>query len=134
MAIAIPQTKQELRQFGMTLGTIIPVLFGLILPWVWGHELPRLPWVLGGVFWGLALLLPQTLKPVYSGWMKVAAVLAWVNTRLILGIIFFLVVTPMALVMRLIQRDTLSRQFERHRETYRVTSSLRTHQSMEKPF
>ncbi|MDB9312309.1 SxtJ family membrane protein [Spirulina sp. CS-785/01] len=134
MAIAIPQSKKELRQFGMLLGSVIPLLFGVLLPWIWGHGFPLVPWILGAVFWGLALIVPKTFKPVAVVWIKVATVLAWLNTRLILGIIFFLMVTPMALVMRLIGRDPLSRTFERQLESYRVTSQLRTQKSMEKPF
>lgn len=48
----------------------------------------------------LGLLVPGLLVPFYTFWMGyVAAPLGWFNTRLILGIVFFLMFTPMALVL-----------------------------------
>jgi uncharacterized protein involved in cysteine biosynthesis len=50
--------------------------------------------------------------------MKLAFVLAWINTRLILWIIFYLVFTPIGLVMRLLGVDLLARKIEKNKDTY----------------
>ncbi|MEM9541949.1 MAG: SxtJ family membrane protein [Cyanobacteria bacterium P01_E01_bin.42] len=126
--------KKQLRQFGMLLGTFIPLLFGLIVPWVWGHGFPRLPWILGGISWVLAIAFPLSLQPIYRVWMKIAEILAWVNSRIILGLIFFAIVTPMAFIMRLLQRDPMARQCDRQAQTYRLSSQQRSRESMEKPY
>lgn len=55
-----------------------------------------------------ALVAPSLLRPVYRGWMKLGEVLAWVNTRIILTLVFFLVVTPIGLVMRLFGRSPMA--------------------------
>ncbi|NEQ64609.1 MAG: sxtJ [Symploca sp. SIO2D2] len=127
-------TTKELRQFGLVTGGFVAVLFGLILPWIWGHNFPLLPWIVGGVLCFLALLLPNSLRPIYHGWMKVAVVLAWINSRIILGAIFFIVVTPMALIMRLVGRDPMVRKFENELESYRLSCQKRTRASLEKPY
>jgi hypothetical protein len=57
--------------------------------------------------------------------MKLAEVLAWVNTRIVLGIVFYGVVTPIGLVMRLLGRDSMHRQFERQGQSYRVARTPR---------
>ncbi|MDJ0581839.1 SxtJ family membrane protein [Crocosphaera sp.] len=126
--------KKGLREFGLMTGVFIALLFGLLLPLLWGHNLPLIPWVIAGSLVILSLFIPQSLAPIYQGWMRVAQVLAWVNNRLILGIIFFIIVTPMALIMKIIKRDPLTRQFEFRLETYRVSSKIKNKLSMEKPY
>ncbi|MBP0020997.1 MAG: sxtJ [Cyanobacteria bacterium SBLK] len=130
----LKQNKKELRQFGMLLGTFFPLLFGLILPWLWGHDFSLLPWILGSVFWVLAIAFPISLQPIYRVWMKIAEILAWVNSRIILGIIFFAMVTPMGFIMRLLQRDPMARKYDRQVATYRIGSQKRSRESMEKPY
>ena len=134
MTLELNKTKKELRQFGMLLGTFIPLLFGLILPWLWNHGFPVLPWILGGIFWSLAIAFPPSLQPVYRVWMKIAEILAWVNSRIILGIIFFAIVTPMGFIMSLLQRDPMARKCDRQVETYRISSQKRSRESMENPY
>ncbi len=126
--------KKGLREFGLLTGIFIALLFGLILPLLWGHALPLIPWIIAIVLGSLGLLIPQSLAPIYQGWMRVAQVLAWVNSRIILGLIFFIIVTPMGLFMKLIKRDPLNRKFEFRLETYRISSQIKNKVSMEKPY
>ncbi len=56
----------------------------------------------------LAAVAPSLLHPVYRGWMRVGEVLGWINTRIILTLVFFLVVTPIGLLMRLFRRSPIS--------------------------
>ncbi len=135
MFYEIPKlNKKELRRFGLLTGTIVSGLFGLIIPLILGHKLPLIPWIITGVLYGLATFIPQSLDPIYNNWMKVAQVLAWINTRIILGLIFFLIVTPMAFIMRLVNRDIMTRKFEFHLETYRILRTIKNKNSMEKPY
>ncbi len=126
--------KKGLREFGLLTAGIIALLFGLLLPLLWGHNLPLIPSIIAGILAILALFIPQSLGPVYQGWMRVAQVLAWVNSRLILGLIFFIIVTPMAIIMKIIKRDPLNRKFQFRLETYRVSSQIKNKISMEKPY
>ncbi|HAC63557.1 MAG TPA: sxtJ [Cyanothece sp. UBA12306] len=126
--------QKGLRNFGLLTGIIIAVLFGLILPLIWGHGLSLIPWIIGCILSGLALIMPKSLEPIYYGWTRVGQVLSWINSRIILGLIFFLMLTPMALIMRLAKRDTMQRHFEFALETYRVSSKIRNKVSMENPY
>lgn len=131
----IPQLDRKgLRNFGLLTGIIIAVLFGLLLPLLRGHGLLLVPWILGGVLGFLALITPNALAPVYRVWMRIGLILGWINSRIILGIIFFLIVTPMGFLMRLFSRDPMTREFELQLETYRVPSQIRKRESMEKPY
>lgn len=56
----------------------------------------------------LSAVAPAWLRPVYRGWMRVGEVLGWINTRIILTLVFFLVVTPIGLLMRLFGRSPIA--------------------------
>lgn len=56
--------------------------------------------------------MKQFLKAIYKGWMKFAHVLGWVNTRIILTLVYFLIFTPLATIFRLIGKDPMERQLE----------------------
>ncbi len=61
---------------------------------------------------------PIGLKPVYIPMMFAARVLGWFNTRVLLGIIFFLVFSPIGLFLRLIRKDLLERKIGKSCESY----------------
>jgi NADH:ubiquinone oxidoreductase subunit 5 (subunit L)/multisubunit Na+/H+ antiporter MnhA subunit len=54
-----------------------------------------------------AAIAPSLLRPVYRGWMRVGEALGWINTRIILTLVFFLVVTPIGVLMRLFGRSPM---------------------------
>ena len=96
----------QLRNFGLLVGGI----FGVIGLWplVWRQQTPRSWALVIAVFLVLpALVAPRVLSPVYRFWMALGEVLAWINTRIILGVVFYGVVTPIAVAMRLRGRDAL---------------------------
>ena len=100
-------SKRELRKFGLTVGLAFLVLGG-ISRWR-GHELPPLVLcTLGTLLIVPALLGPAVLGPVQRGWMRFAEVVGAFNTRLILGLLFYLVFTPVGFLMRLF-RDPMTR-------------------------
>jgi len=124
----------ELRKFGLTTGAIVAVLFGLLLPWLFNHGYPFWSWILAGILWLWALIAPATLKPVYNGWMKVGHVLGWINTRIILGLMFFTVFFAVGLVLKILGKDPMSRKIDKTAESYRVTSRVHTKDHVERPF
>jgi hypothetical protein len=126
--------KEELREFGLVTGAILAVLFGLLLPWLFGHVWPLWPWIAAGVLWGWALLLPASLLPVYRGWMAIGHVLGWLNTRIILGIIFYLMFLPVGLLMRLLSKDPMARSIDKSIATYRVTHARPKKDHVERPY
>ncbi len=129
-----PEPK-DLRSFGMTLGVIFVLLFGLFFPWLFDAEqFPLWPWVVCGVLFVPALLYPKALHPLYVVWMKLGYILAWINTRIVLGFVFFLIVTPMGLVMRLLGNDPMDRQPDNSASSYRVKSTREAKERLEKPF
>jgi Saxitoxin biosynthesis operon protein SxtJ len=126
--------RRGLRDFGLVTGAIFMALFGLFFPWMLEIAIPIWPWVLGGVLavWGLAA--PATLKPVYRAWMRVGLLLNRITTPIVLGVVFFLVIFPTGLVMRLFGRDPMARRLDDDVKSYRVPSSKAAKENMERPF
>jgi hypothetical protein len=94
-----PPTQPALRKFGLTVGGVF-LLLGAV-SWWRGHEVaPLVMWTLGAPLVVLGAIAPSLLGPVERAWMAMAEVLGWINTRLILGAVYFLIVTPMGLVRR----------------------------------
>jgi len=132
----IPELDAKgLRKFGLTTGAIVAALFGGLIPWAFGLHYPTWPWVLAGVLGLWALAAPATLNPVYRGWMRFGLLINAVMSRVVLGIVFYLVVLPTGLVMRLTGKDPMRRRFEPDAASYRQPPS-RALQSkhMENPF
>ncbi len=111
-----------LRRFGLTTGLIFVGLFGLALPLVRHRAIPYWPYVPGVPLVALGVLLPRALAPVHRIWMTAGGALGWINTRIILTIVFFLIVTPLGIVRRLVGKDALGRRFERAAKSYRIES------------
>jgi F0F1-type ATP synthase assembly protein I len=126
--------RRGLRQFALSTGAIVAILFGLFFPWVLDVGFPFWPWIVAGVLaaWGLAA--PASLRPVYRGWMRFGLLLNRIVTPIILGVLFFLIITPVSGVMRLVRRDAMARSFDENAETYRVPSAKRPKSHMERPF
>lgn len=99
--------KTELRKFGLTVGTAFVVL-GTI-SWWRGHALPpRVMWTVAAALIATGVVAPVALGPVQRAWMGFATVLGHVNTRVILTVVFYVVITPVGLLLRLF-RDPLDR-------------------------
>jgi hypothetical protein len=132
---AIPELDRKgLREFGLTTGIAIVVIFGLFFPWLLERDWPTWPWIIAAVLWSLALVRPLWLRRVYRGWMRFGLLASRVMTPLVLGIVYFVIISPMALVMRLLGKDPLKRTLDPERESYRNASTKSPREKLEKPF
>jgi hypothetical protein len=128
-----PMSHSELRKFGLVTALMLVIFFDGLIPWIWDFKPPLWPVIVGGVLVFMALLLPGWLSPVYKVWMRFANVLGWVNTRIILGVIFFLIFLPVGIVLRLF-RDPMRRKWDGSSDTYRMSSRDPKPDNMERPF
>jgi len=126
--------NSEMRKFGFTMGAVIVILFGLLLPWLFEHDYPLWPWITAGVFLLAAAAAPASLVPVHSAWLRIGHALGWINTRIILGLMFYTVFLFVAVLMKLLGKDPMSRKIDKTLDSYRVQSEQRAHDHLEKPF
>ena len=126
--------RKELRHFGLLTGSLIAVLLGGLAPWLRGHSYPLWPWIVGAALLGCGAIYPAALRYPFAIWSAAGHLLGWINSRVILGLVFYLLVTPMGLVMRLMGRDPMARKFEPGAQSYRVASRRTSAQNLERPF
>ena len=117
-------TNKQLRSFGFTVGGIF-ALIGL-WPLIVRSEDPRW-WAVAVAAFLLvpAVVFPKGLVWVHKGWMALGHVLGWINTRIILGFIFYFIVTPIGIVRRLLGKDPMGRRLRPDLDSYRVPRNPR---------
>jgi hypothetical protein len=114
--------KHDLRVFGLTLGAFVLVVFGLLIPW-W-RDAAWSDWALwgGASVAALALAWPVAVWPIYAVLRPVLLLLATINTWLLLGGVYFLLVTPFGWALRRLNRLQYTASPDRSLATYRVRS------------
>jgi hypothetical protein len=133
----IPELDSKgLRQFGLILGGILAIGFGLFFPWLRGlKQMPSLPWVFIGVaVLAWALLAPNSMRGLYRAWMRIAMAIGEMVNRLILAIVYFLVITPTGIVMHLLGKDPMRRRLDKSAASYRVVSKAPNKNHVERPY
>jgi len=131
-----PLSRTELRKFGLILGAGVALFFGIVFPLLRdrGIDPTSWPWYLALAFAATALALPNILGPVHTVWMKIGAVLGFVNTRIILGIIFLALFTPTAVVLKLLKKDPMRRTFDAQAASYRIESRQPKPENLKRPY
>ena len=111
-------SKKQLREFGLLIGFGFPILIGWLLPSLFGHAFKA--WTLWVGIPGLILGLtaPRLLHYPYKSWMALGQALGLGNSHIILGLVFILILQPIAYIMRLTGYDPL-RNKRRGEKTYR---------------
>jgi protein-S-isoprenylcysteine O-methyltransferase Ste14 len=108
----------QLRSFGVLLAIFVP-LFGLLVWWRTGRlQAGETIWVVGGLLTAVYWLVPAVRRPIYVGWMYAAFPIGWTVSHVLMGLIYYVVITPIGLIIRATGRDPLLRQFDRSARTY----------------
>jgi len=126
--------NKGLREFGLLTGAITAGLFGLLLPWLFERAPPYWPWMISVPFWLLAFAYPPALRPIHYLWMRIGLVLGWVNTRILLGLVFYMLFTPISLLLKLLNKDPMNRHKQPESDSYRIMTAAQKSDHMEKPY
>jgi Saxitoxin biosynthesis operon protein SxtJ len=119
-------SRKELRVFSLLL-----VAFGVIVAGALYQRLesdaPAITvLVITSAIGLLGIVLPNCVRLVYVVWMGLAFPVGWIVSHTMMLAVFFLVVTPIGLVMRMCGRDPMQRQINRKAKTYWITRSPQT--------
>ena len=125
--------KKQLQHFGLLVGGLFAVV-GLWPMFLRAAGPRRWALALALVLVVSALAVPRSLARVYRAWMAAGEVLGWINSRVLLCLIFYGVVTPMGIMKRWLGRDPMRRGFEPGVETYRVPKPSRPGAHMTRQF
>ena len=106
LAVSARLTRQEGRKFGFTLGIAFLVLAALT--WWRDHTTVSLVFtIVGGLLLAAGLLIPTHLGPVERGWMRLGVAISHVMTPVYMGFVYFVILTPVGVVMRAFGRNPL---------------------------
>jgi hypothetical protein len=109
-------SKESLRKFGITMSAAFAIS-ALVISLKHRHS-PMPVSAISAAFVFAAMIIPSSLKWVYIIWMKFALVLGWVNTRMILCILFYLFFTPIAIGIKIFRIDLLDRALQKDKDSY----------------
>ena len=124
---SLDTSSKEIRKFGLVIavalgviGSFVYVKFGNfdVVGWLWG---------IGLLFLILGFILPSVLRPVYRIWMLLAHFIGGIVSRVILIVLYYIVLVPIGLVLRLFGKDVLDQNFDKKRESYWIKKDLSNH-------
>ncbi|ODS29833.1 MAG: hypothetical protein SCARUB_05065 [Candidatus Scalindua rubra] len=120
-------SKKAIRKFGLVIVVglgVIGIFISLktdnliVSKWLWG---------IGLLFLILGFILPSILRPVYRLWMLLAYFIGGIVSRVILTVLFYFVLTPTGLVLRLFRKDLLNQKSCENCDSYWVKKDLSAH-------
>jgi hypothetical protein len=93
-------------------------------------------WALALSFFFVAtgILVPNTLRHIHRVWMVLGNALGWINSKVLLTLIYYIIVMPISLLKALTGHDSMNRKFDRETETYRINRTPRPASHMKHQF
>ena len=99
-------SRSEGRRFGLTVGGAFLALTALL--WWRDHMLiAAVTGAIAGLLLIAGLTIPSYLGPIEAAWMGLARAVSKVTTPIVMGVVYYLVLTPVGLIMRLFGRNPL---------------------------
>ena len=112
----IKSKKSDLRKFGITIGVILLIIAGFLF---WKEkESFQILLTFGVIIFFLGIAIPFILKPIYWVWMIFSTILGWIMTRVILSLIFYIIFTPIGLILRLFGKQFLEFNWDHSQQSY----------------
>ena len=112
------------RSFGL----LFFVVFLIVSLWPLTHEGSIRIWsvIVSAVFLILGLINSRLLTPLNVLWFKLGMTLGAIISPIVMGIIFFLVVTPTGFILRIMGKDLLNKKYDKEKETYWIKRNAPT--------
>lgn len=120
-------STKSLRSFAYVMAAASAILGALIF--FFGSVRERAYWLMAAALLFLIFqsVMPTLLKPLYIVWMLLSLLLGWIMSRLLLSLAFFLVITPIGLIMRLLGKDLLNLKLDRQTDSYWIKRNHEIH-------
>ena len=129
-----PKSKIKIssnRNFGL----VFFIVFLIVSLWPLTYENPIRIWsvIISLIFLILGLMNSKLLTPLNKLWFKFGMILGAIVAPIVMGFIFFLIVTPIGLVMRIMGKDLLNKKYDKKKNTYWI-NRYNNMSSMKKQF
>ena len=119
--------REKIKESALVVAVILNLIGG-VLYFSWHSRIgidPQL-WLFTLILGLIAVTGPQALRIPYATWMVFAETVGYINSRIVLGILFYAIFTPLSFFFSMIQRDALRRSFDASSATYKEKSAVRS--------
>jgi len=112
----IKESKKDLRKFGLTVGGVLL----LIAAFLFYFEKSSAVYfaLIGGLLFVSGLIIPKILKPFNKIWMGLAIILGFFMSRIIITVLFYIVITPISIIARLVSKKFIILKYDKSAKTY----------------
>lgn len=130
--INLTPSQKDLRWFGFIVGGIFGAI--ALYPILKGQPAQFASSGVSVALLAAAAIFPRVLEKPYSIWMKVGYILGAINSHIILSVLFFVLITPMGFVLRLVGHDPLHRRIRQNVDSYKLKKTPRAKNHFERMF
>ncbi|MEX2215015.1 MAG: SxtJ family membrane protein [Phycisphaeraceae bacterium] len=111
-------SRNELRWFGLIFAMFFGIL-GLMIWWQFSAlHVAKVLWIIGPAVAVIYYVVPPTQKAIYLAWVYLTYPIGFCVSHILMGIIYYLVLTPTGLLLRLFGKDPMTRQLDRDAASY----------------
>jgi len=125
----IDKSDEAVKKTGLTLGVVL-ILIALLL-WYLGKSSFTYFSITGGLFVILAIVAIPVLRPFHKLWMMLALLMGFVMSRVILTILYYLVLTPIGLVAKIVGKKFMPLGFDKNASTFWEKRNLAAKQQID---
>jgi len=126
-------TDKELKDFGLLMTWAFPLFIGIIAPWILGKGLQWWTLWVSLFFLSLSFIAPKLIYYPHKAWMFIGGIIGFINTRIILGFTFYLLIFPIGLVLRIFNKLQFKKRNDGCSNYVKRTDKL-TKEQLENPF
>ena len=126
-------SDKELKEFALLMAWAFPLFIGVIAPWILGLGLQWWTLLVSLCFVSLSFISPKLIYIPYKAWMFIGGIIGFINTRVILGVTFYLLIFPIGLILRIFDKLQYKKQKDSHSNYVKRTDKL-TKEQLENPF
>jgi hypothetical protein len=112
----IDKSDEAVKKTGLTVGVVL-ILISLLL-WYLGKTSFVYFSIIGGLLVILSFIAIPVLRPFHKLWMMLALAMGFVMSRVILTLLYYLVLTPIGLVAKLVGKKFMPLGFDKSANTY----------------
>lgn len=105
----------ELKKFGIVLSIFLTIFISIF---IYKIDISYYWLIVSFLIFTLSLSIPQTLLPTFYIFQAIGNILGYINSKIILTILFFLVLTPVSLMLRLFSVKFFDTKFDRNMQSY----------------
>ncbi len=111
-------SQRELAVFGLMMVGFFSLIGGALFFKLPSRSVAFAIWGFGAALSGLFFAVPQSRRPIYLAWIYAALPVGWTVSHLVLAAVYYLALTPVGLLMRILGHDPMRRRLDRRSGSY----------------